>query len=338
MDADDREPRGAVAVVPCAQVAERAQAVDARVGPEVDQHHAAAQRAQARRRARRRVEPARDPGELGRRPGVLEQRVAVAARRGARPRRDGAHPRERAPHRGRLLELAGRVDHDGGQVVGDRGLEVAVEPGGEHHRDAHHQHAERLLQPPGVRADPARQRASQRHHRQQRDRRAGAVGEAEQQPLRRHGCADRDDGGEDRPRARRVDEAERGADQQPGAEAVAAPASRAAGAVPAGSAAPRAPRPAAARRAPGRTPPAPRSPARAGGRPGRPSASSARVSSTAASANVAASPTATPSGRRRPPVAPAASATGSTGSTQGESAVAIPATSANTVAITTSTA
>src|SRR3954468_2359455 len=41
------------------------------------------------------------------------------------------------------------------------------------------------------------------------------------------------------------------------------------------------------------------------------------------------SPVTTPSGRRRPPVAPAASATGSTGSTQGDTAVAAPATNAN---------
>ena len=39
-----------------------------------------------------------------------------------------------------------------------------------------------------------------------------------------------------------------------------------------------------------------------------------------------ASPATIPSGRRRPPVAPAESAIGSTGSTQGESAVAAPAT------------
>ena len=40
----------------------------------------------------------------------------------------------------------------------------------------------------------------------------------------------------------------------------------------------------------------------------------------------ATSPVTTPSGRRRPPVTPAPSTAGSTGSTQGESAVAAPAT------------
>ena len=45
--------------------------------------------------------------------------------------------------------------------------------------------------------------------------------------------------------------------------------------------------------------------------------------------NVVASPSTTPSGRRRPPVAPADSSAGSTGSTQGDSAVPAPAAMAN---------
>ncbi len=44
-----------------------------------------------------------------------------------------------------------------------------------------------------------------------------------------------------------------------------------------------------------------------------------------AKVNETASPTTIPSGRRRPPVAPAESAIGSTGSTHGESAVPAPA-------------
>ena len=54
-----------------------------------------------------------------------------------------------------------------------------------------------------------------------------------------------------------------------------------------------------------------------------------------AKANDAASPVTTPSGRRRPPVTPADSATGSTGSTQGDSAVAAPATNAKAMSATT---
>jgi hypothetical protein len=51
--------------------------------------------------------------------------------------------------------------------------------------------------------------------------------------------------------------------------------------------------------------------------------------------NDSASPITTPSGRRRPPVTPAESASGSTGSTQGDTAVAAPATNANTMSNTT---
>jgi hypothetical protein len=47
--------------------------------------------------------------------------------------------------------------------------------------------------------------------------------------------------------------------------------------------------------------------------------------------NDSASPVTIPSGRREPPVAPADSAIGSTGSTHGESAVPIPARNANSV-------
>ena len=50
-----------------------------------------------------------------------------------------------------------------------------------------------------------------------------------------------------------------------------------------------------------------------------------------AKVNESASPVTTPSGLRRPPVTPAESATGSTGSTQGDTAVAAPATNAKTI-------
>jgi hypothetical protein len=52
--------------------------------------------------------------------------------------------------------------------------------------------------------------------------------------------------------------------------------------------------------------------------------------------NVAARPSTTPSGRRRPPVAPAESTAGSTGSTHGLSAVPAPATNAKSVSRTIS--
>ena len=62
---------------------------------------------------------------------------------------------------------------------------------------------------------------------------------------------------------------------------------------------------------------------------GSPSAEMTYTSATDANVKLSARPVTTPSGRRRPPVAPAESATGRTGSTQGDTAVAAPATSAN---------
>ncbi len=64
---------------------------------------------------------------------------------------------------------------------------------------------------------------------------------------------------------------------------------------------------------------------------GRPSASITYTSATVANVNAATSPVTTPSGRRRPPPTPAPSTAGSTGSTHGESAVAAPATNANSI-------
>jgi hypothetical protein len=68
---------------------------------------------------------------------------------------------------------------------------------------------------------------------------------------------------------------------------------------------------------------------------GSPSAESRYTSATVANVNDSTSPVTTPSGRRPPPVAPAASATGRTGSTHGDTAVAAPATNANSTSSVT---
>ena len=133
VDADDGQPAVAVALVPGPQVRQRADAVDARVGPEVDQHDLPAQLAQ---RERRRVEPARDARELRR---LAELRQPARRRREARR---AAQVGQLLLDRVRALERAGRVDEHGRQVVGDRGLEAQVgvdEDGerGEHHHRAH---------------------------------------------------------------------------------------------------------------------------------------------------------------------------------------------------------
>src|SRR4051794_24730551 len=54
-----------------------------------------------------------------------------------------------------------------------------------------------------------------------------------------------------------------------------------------------------------------------------------------AKANESVSPVTIPSGRRRPPVSPAESTTGSTGRTHGDTAVAAPAANANAISATT---
>ena len=64
---------------------------------------------------------------------------------------------------------------------------------------------------------------------------------------------------------------------------------------------------------------------------GSPSAEMTYTSATVANVKLSARPATTPSGRPRPPVAPAERATGSTGSTHGDTAVAAPATSANAI-------
>ena len=67
--ADDRQPVRPVRAVPGLQVRQRAQAVDAGVGPEVDEHDPAAQGAERQRAG---VEPALVADEVGRRAVVLQ--------------------------------------------------------------------------------------------------------------------------------------------------------------------------------------------------------------------------------------------------------------------------
>ena len=272
--------------------------------------------------------PARRPGAAGRR--------RSGPWRPARTTAATAYLRQRPVDRAGLLQAAGRIHDHRREVVGDRGLEIAVQPGREHHRDRDHQHTEGLLQAAGVRPDPARQRAAQRHHREQRDRGTHAVGEAEHQAL----------GGDPRCRARppqrgsaprRARRRAPGRLPAPGRSGSRLPARHVRRAATGGSgqSLDRRAQPGHDERQPEGRQHRDRHATREVTR--QPQQSSARVSSTAASANVAANPTATPSGRRRPPVDPAARATGSTGSTHGESAVAAPASTANAVAIRTST-
>src|SRR6201999_1189534 len=86
VDANDLESLDVVRVIPADDVGDVALAVDARVSPEVDQHHPAVQRLQVDRSPTRRVQPFGDPFdvrcsaavfEFGRAVGAVRQRVVL---------------------------------------------------------------------------------------------------------------------------------------------------------------------------------------------------------------------------------------------------------------------
>ena len=124
VDADDRQAVFAVALVPGLQVGQRADAVDAGVGPEVDEDDPAPQAAQRQRLTARGVEPLLGFGEFGRRAVVVQwhgvlpaRRLPLTAgglsRRGPRSDSVPATPLDRGQRRlgrGGLREAFGRVD------------------------------------------------------------------------------------------------------------------------------------------------------------------------------------------------------------------------------------
>ncbi len=123
-----------------------------------------------------------------------------------------------------LLQVLGRVDEDGRQVAGDRGLEAGVVVAGHQQGDDHHHRAGRHLQPPGLRRQPGDQLAAAEQEEVEDDGAAGRIGERDREPAGGEGLRGRDGdhAGEDRPGAGRVDEAEAGAEEEPRAEPVAA--------------------------------------------------------------------------------------------------------------------
>ena len=208
VDAHDDQAALAVAVVPRPQIGQRPQAVDARVGPEVDQHDLSAQVAQGQRL---RVEPARDSGELRGRAAVRQPGP------GGGEARLAAHLREPSLDGVRALQRAGRVDDQPGQLVGDLRLEANVGFHVHRHRGRHHHGAHGGLQPRTAHA-PQQPAAAEGDHQQRRGG-AGRVADREGDRRTRRG-AHRDHRGEDRARAGRVDKAERGADPEAGHEPV----------------------------------------------------------------------------------------------------------------------
>ncbi len=160
--------------------------------------------------------------------------AAVLPRRVARLRSIGVEARapaqvgQPALHRARPLERRRGIRERGGQLVGQHALEANVEVGRHQHGRGHQHAAERALHGRAVARppDPLDRVAAAECDQQQHRGRACAVGEREHHEVGRgalrggHG----DDRREDRPRAWRVHEAERPADEHPGPEAVAAAA------------------------------------------------------------------------------------------------------------------
>ena len=223
--ADDGETVAAVAGVPGAERRQRPEAVDARVGPEVDQHDPAAQRPERERAVARRVPPALRVRDLGCRADHREAlaRVRAGGGLGDGAARVAAQVGEPLARGARLLDVLRRVHEDRRQVGGDPVLEADVELGDHHDRHDQEDDAHRLLEC----AAPARQRSGQpaaaQHERVEHDRAAGAVRERDGEPAGREvlRCRDRDDPGQNRARAGRVHEAEAEAEHEAGAEALA---------------------------------------------------------------------------------------------------------------------
>ena len=163
MNSDDHETGLAVAPVPGLQVGERADAVDARVGPEVHEHGVPAQRFERERPPAGCVEPrlrclrirgrrrARAAGRLRRAvsPGVG---LAVAAQ-----------VSQAGPRRAALLELLRGVHEERRQVVGDRRLEAQVVLAQHQQGHEHHHRSRGELEPRALPGQPAGEPAPADH-------------------------------------------------------------------------------------------------------------------------------------------------------------------------------
>ena len=147
VDADHGEPVLVVLLVPGLDVGQRADAVDAGVGPEVDEHDLPPELVEAQRLVAGGVEPVLGAGEV-RRLEVHGQALAgrrLAGARLVRHRPAAMERREVAGDARALLDAAGRIDERGGQVAGDGALEADVEVGDHHDGDSDHHGAHRHL-------------------------------------------------------------------------------------------------------------------------------------------------------------------------------------------------
>ena len=206
--ADDLEPGGGVVLGPGLDVRKLALAVDAGVGPEVDEDDLAVERGQAQRLAAGGVQPLLDAGEAGRGAALLHSGAAVQGRRLA-VLQGYAAAATLGCGRGALFQGVAQ----GLGVVRDvtrndvREVERQRDGQDDHHRTA--DRAEGTLVTPES-AEPLSHAAARKREGEQRYR--GADGEAQGETDRAEadvaGRACHGDGGKDRPRARHEDRAE----------------------------------------------------------------------------------------------------------------------------------
>ena len=191
----------------------RPQAVDARVGPEVDQHHLALQPFEGQRL---RVEPAGEACELRRGPevvqGALRDLALLAADEVVDPR----------------LRSCGLLEPlEGPRVARDARLELQVEPEDHQDPDADDQGSERRANEPRPLAHLREREAAPRRDRDREENEAGTerVREGDQHGLdgEAPGCRDRRHGRDDRPGTRREEQAEADPEQKPAAYVPGAP-------------------------------------------------------------------------------------------------------------------
>ena len=207
VDAEHDEPAPSIGPVPGLHVRQRAQAVDARVGPEVDQDDLAAELPKSERVA---VDPRRETGELRGLPEVPQ--------RGARSllARASAQPPQLALGPVALLDLAlERL-----RVAGDRSLEVPIDIERDRQRGQPDRDPEALPDTVRVRPQGAHRRPAAERHEEHGDGCADGVRDGEHDRacpdiLRR---TDHGDRGQHRPRAGNEHEPEARSEQEPAPE------------------------------------------------------------------------------------------------------------------------
>ena len=224
MDANHGEPVLVVLLVPGLDIGQRADAVDAGVGPEVDEDDLPPELVEAQRLVAGGVEPVLGPGEV-RRLEVHGQALAgrrLAGARLVRHRPAAMERREVARDARALLDAAGRIDQRGGEVAGDGALEADVEVGDHHDGDSDHHGAHHHLDAGAQGAEVVRDPPAAEHQQVEHDRRPDRVGERHREPADREVLrgGDGDHPGEDRAGTRRVHQAEAGAEQHPTTEPV----------------------------------------------------------------------------------------------------------------------